>query len=130
MSQRMIISSSPAPTSMLSRSSSRAGNGRLSRSATVSSAKFGTYQRCCRGHFITRRIVTFFNYVILKFIIIDRYGGEYDNEKDKGPGWTTVPSNEFTKFTMKRSPAKKFLETGATVIYINTKVLSFNDHPA
>ena len=43
MSQRMIISASPAPTSMLSRSSSRAGNGRLSRSATVSSAKFGTY---------------------------------------------------------------------------------------
>ena len=43
MSQRMIISSSPAPTSMLSRSSSRAGNGRLSRSATVSSAKYGTY---------------------------------------------------------------------------------------
>ena len=74
--------------------------------------------------------VTFFNYVILKFILIDRYGGEYDNEKDKGPGWTTVPSNEFTKFTMKRSPAKKFLETGATVIYINTKVLSCNDHPA
>merc|ERR1719411_335968 len=36
MSQRMIISSSPAPTSMMSRSSSRAGNGRLSRSATVS----------------------------------------------------------------------------------------------
>ena len=55
----------------------------------------------------------------MKFIIIDRYGGEYDNEKDKGPGWTTVPSNEFTKFTMKRSPAKKFLETGATVIYID-----------
>ena len=74
--------------------------------------------------------VTFFNYVILKFIIIDRYGGEYDNEKDKGPGWTTVPSNEFTKFTMKRSPAKKFLESGATVIYINTKVFSCDYHPA
>ena len=41
MSQRMIISSSPAPQSILSRSSSRAGTGRLSRSATVSSTKYG-----------------------------------------------------------------------------------------
>ena len=63
-----------------------------------------------------------YNCHVSKHIILDRYAAEYDNEKDKGPGWTTVPCNEFTKFTMKRSPLKKFLEPGATVIYINTKV--------
>ena len=55
--------------------------------------------------------------------MVDRYyTAGADNERDKGPGWTTVPNNEFTKFTMKRSPAKKYLEPGATVIYVNTKV--------
>ena len=67
----------------------------------------------------------FIVYFISKSIITDPYGGEYNNEKDKGPGWTTVPCNEFTKFTMKRSPARKFLESGATVIYINTKVIYY-----
>ena len=64
------------------------------------------------------------------FILIDPHGlitaVTSENEKDKGPGWTTVAQNEFTKFTMKRSPAKKFLEPGATVIYITTKVCLSN----
>ena len=58
---------------------------------------------------------------------LDRFGlipsVNADPEKDKGPGWASVPNNEFTKFTMKRSPAKKYLEPGTTVIYINTKVI-------
>ena len=56
------------------------------------------------------------------FFKLDQYSVDAENERDKGPGWMTVANNEFTKFTMKRSPAKKYLEPGATVIYINTKV--------
>ena len=55
--------------------------------------------------------------------MLDRYVVDTENERDKGPGWTSISNNEFTKFTMKRSPAKKYLEPGATVIYVNTKVV-------
>ena len=66
----------------------------------------------------------------IPLFLLDPYGlitaVTSENERDKGPGWATVASNEFTKFTMKRSPAKKFLEPGTTVIYINTKVCLSN----
>ena len=64
--------------------------------------------------------------VHLPSVSLDQFGfyppSNNYNDKDKGPGWMTVPNNDFNKFTMKRSPAKKYLEPGATVIYINTKV--------
>ena len=50
------------------------------------------------------------------------YGMAADPNFDKGPGWKTVSEAEFTKFTMKRSPAKKFLEPGTSVICIHNKV--------
>ena len=72
----------------------------------------------------------YFDHFFIHLFLLDPYGlitaVTSENEKDKGPGWTTVASNEFTKFTMKRSPAKKFLEPGATVIYITTKVCLSN----
>ena len=46
----------------------------------------------------------------------------FNNDEEKGPGWQTVSNNEFTKFTMRRSPAKKYIEPGTSVIYMNTKV--------
>ena len=59
-------------------------------------------------------------------LLLDRYGIDHSTivniDEGKGPGWQTVPNNEFTKFTMRRSPAKKYVEPGTSVICINTKV--------
>ena len=50
------------------------------------------------------------------------YGLAADPDKDKGPGWRTVSEASFTKFTMKRSPPKKYMEPGTSVICIHSKV--------
>ena len=45
--------------------------------------------------------------------------------QDKGPGWKTVSEAQFTKFTEKKSPPKKFIEIGTSVICIHSKVTDY-----
>ena len=42
-----------------------------------------------------------------------------------GDGWQTVGAVQPNKFQMKKSPQKKFIDVGTTVICIHTKVRFF-----
>ena len=50
-------------------------------------------------------------------------GGPAGHIQGSSPGWQSVGSVQGNKFAMKRSPGKKFLEAGESVICIHNKVI-------